>query len=239
MEPARGPSDSVTLFVGGARLTAIGTCRSQREAFSFVVWTNCEGGDGPIIARVLNSIAFYMLLEEMDKYIAQPHWHAPCPLCGEGVLHVDNFRRKPMGCPAGLPKRWYVRYDYCCSVCRHRQLPPSVRFPGRKVYLHVWIVLISAMTRGPTAKALALLRKELGVHATTVYRWRRWWREAFPETKFFRAFVARLAPGFDVAGLPTSLVDAFGWGYEDVLAMLNAISPVTTASWSVAEGPAM
>jgi hypothetical protein len=180
-----------------------------------------------------------MLLEEIDKYIAQPHWRAPCPVCGKGVLHVGNFRRKPTGCPAGLPQWWYVRYDFCCSVCRHRQLPPSVRFLGRKVYVGVWIALISTMTRGPTAHSLAALRRELGVHPTTVYRWRRWWREVFPETKFFRAFVARLAPGFDVGGLPTSLIEAFGWRYEDVVAMLHAISPVTTASWSAAEGSDM
>lgn len=180
-----------------------------------------------------------MLLEEMDRYIAQPNWRARCPLCGKGVLHVGNFRRKAWGCPPGLPEWWYVRYDFCCSVCRHRQLPPSVRFLGRKVYMGVWIALISAMTRGSTAESLAVLRKQLRVHATTVHRWRRWWREIFPATKFFRAFVARLAPGFDVEALPTSLVEAFGWRYEDVVAMLHAISPVTTATWSVAEGPAM
>ena len=175
----------------------------------------------------------------MDKYIAQPHWRAHCPLCGRGVLHCGDYERSPLGCPAGLPEWWFKRFSFCCSECRKRRTPPSVRFLGRKVYMGVWIALVSAMTRGPTARALATLRRELGVHATTVYRWRRWWREVFPETKFFRAFVARLAPGFDVGGLPTSLVDAFGWRYEDVLAMLSAISPVTTATWAVAEGPGM
>jgi hypothetical protein len=192
-----------------------------------------------MIVRLLNSVAFYMLLKEMDKHIAQPWWGTRCPVCGRGVLHVGDFRRKAWGCPVGLPETWYVRFDFCCSACRHRELPPSVRFLGRRVYAGVWIALISTMTRGPTAEALSVLRRELGVHATTVYRWRTWWREVFPETKFFRALVARLAPGFDVAGLPTSLVELFGWRYEDVLAMLNAISPVTTASWPVAEGLAM
>jgi hypothetical protein len=124
-----------------------------------------------MIVRLLHSVAFYMLLEEMDKYIAQPWWGTICPLCGEGVLHCDDFPRRPMGCPVGLPETWYVRYDFCCSACRHRQLPPSVRFLGRKVYVGVWIALISAMTRGPTARALSVLRRELGVHATTVWRW--------------------------------------------------------------------
>jgi hypothetical protein len=66
-----------------------------------------------MIVRVLNSVAFYMLLEEMDKYIAQPHWCAPCPVCGGGLRYVtdDRFPAEPA----------YWASDDTRKAYRHRQ----------------------------------------------------------------------------------------------------------------------
>ena len=49
---------------------------------------------------------------------------------------------------ANKPQR--IRLSFCCDRdgCRKRVTPPSVRFLGRKVFLAVAVILISAITKG-------------------------------------------------------------------------------------------
>jgi hypothetical protein len=108
--------------------------------------------------------------------------------------------------------------------------PPSVRFLGRKYHFGVMVTLVTAMTHGLTGSRLARLREELRVDRRTLERWRRWWREAFPQTAFWRAFRGRLAGSIDEGGLPRSLWERFGQTQAGVLKLLEALGPVTTAT---------
>ena len=51
-----------------------------------------------------------------------------CPRC-DGALHSATYPRKPHGLTAAL-RDDVRRFSLCCSVCRRRVNPPSVRFFG-------------------------------------------------------------------------------------------------------------
>jgi hypothetical protein len=180
-------------------------------------------------------------LERIDDELAEAARREPCRFCGAGKLHCGDYPRKPRGHP-GLDDRGPVRRrSFCCSRegCRKRTTPHSVRFLGRRVYLGVVVTLVSAMAHGLTAGRMKKLRDELGVDRRTVERWRVWWTETFVETPFWKAFRGNLMPPVVEGLLPRSLWERFGRTREGLVAMMGAISPVTTASRPGAEGPAM
>ena len=229
-------------MVGGARLTAIGTCQLQREAFLFrsryTAKERC-----PILARLLQSVSFYAILLEFDKDLVNQHWRDVCECCGIGRLHRSDFPRRPIGHPPQAEKLfgWNVRYGLCCSHegCRGRVTPPSVRFFGRRYHVAPMVVFATAMAHGLTGPRLARLREELGVDRRTLERWRVWWREAFPATPFWKILCGLLAEPLDAKDLPASLVERFEATDEGMLNLLETIMPVTTATCPNAEGRAM
>ena len=108
--------------------------------------------------------------------------------------------------------------------------PPSVRFLGRKVYLGIIVILISAMRQGPSPRRVRELSTRFGADECTIARWQVFWREHFPQTSFWKRERARLVPVIKVVALPYSLVDAFlcrhrrcrGWTL-----LLRFLSPIT------------
>jgi hypothetical protein len=191
-----------------------------------------------MIVRLLKSAPFYATLLVFDKDLADSYWRTVCPFCGLGVLHRSNYTRKPVGHPPGVEAEfdWNVRFSLCCAdeCCRRRVTPASARFLGRRHYLGVIVTLVTAMAHGLTGARLARLRETLHVDRTTLERWRRWWRETFTQTAFWRAFRGRLAGSIDEGALPGSLWDRFGRAREGVLKLLDALGPVTTATCPVA-----
>jgi hypothetical protein len=95
----------------------------------------------------------WSVLLAIDQDLAETTRKKACP-CG-GRLHSANYLRKPRGTPLQLPEPQRLRLSFCCDRdgCRKRVTPPSVRFLGPKVYLGVFVILISAMRQGPTPSA--------------------------------------------------------------------------------------
>jgi hypothetical protein len=111
--------------------------------------------------------------------------------------------------------------------CRQRATSMSVRFLGRRVYLALAVVLVSAQRAGPTPAA-ARLGAQLGVDRRTVQRWCRWWSEQFPLTPLWRASCARLMPPVAAEQLPGELLARFGGAaHEALLRLLVWLAPVT------------
>jgi hypothetical protein len=112
--------------------------------------------------------------------------------------------------------------------------PPSVRFLGRRVYLGVVVVLVSAFENGPNAARVDFLRRHLGgsLCRETLLRWRKWWREAFPATRFWTEARARFSPPVALGDLPASLLARFDGAdlCTRVLLFLAFVAPLSTSS---------
>lgn len=177
--------------------------------------------------RFLSHPKFLLLLLAIDRDLAKQVRSAGCP-CG-GALHSANYPRKPRGGPPCPDPTFSLRLSFCCDVdgCRCRSTPPSVRFLGRKVYLGVMVVLITAMRQGPTPKGSSLLQKRFGADRRTIARWQAWWKKTFPATRFWKAAKARFARLASTAEFPHRLILLFKAESADrMAALLRFLSPL-------------
>lgn len=176
--------------------------------------------------KLLNDAQFFKLLLMVDTDLAQQAHATGCTCCG-AKLHRGNYPRLPRGGPVG---DW--RYSFCCSKCRKRKTPPSVRFLGRKVYIGVVVVLASAMMHGLNAQRIGRLSQVLKVDERTLRRWRDWWLNTFVASPFWKAARARFSPALCAAQLPLSLVEAFhGDVSENMVRLLQFLSPITIGAF--------
>ena len=123
------------------------------------------------------------------------------------------------------------RHSFCCGRegCRKRHTPRSVRFLGRRVYVGVVVVLLSALRHGVKPARAELLREKLGIDRRTLERWRRWWLEDFVRSRFWRAARTRLVATFCQQTLPLSLCASFEIGRrrDRLLDLLRFLSPLS------------
>lgn len=180
-----------------------------------------------MLLALLRDPRFYAMKLRMDRALLDEMRARACRRCGKR-LHSADFGRKPRGGPADLGEDADVRFSLCCARCRKRHTPPSVRFLGRKVYWSGVVAVVSAMRHGATPARMRKLREHLGVSRRTVERWRRWWRETFAESPFWRAARAALLPPVEAGRLPASLLERFAGDDEGrLLALLRLLGPIT------------
>lgn len=183
---------------------------------------------------LLQDLNFFRLLLRIDREFAVERRVDGCA-CG-GVLHVDDYPRKPRGCPLELRADFSSRFSFCCNRCRTRATPPSVRFLGRRVYLALAVVLLSAARPGPTP-ASARAASSLEVPVRTLQRWRQWWQERLPPSAFWLAASARFLPPIAAATLPGALLARFvGTAAESLLRLLVFLSPLTVTLFTLGDG---
>lgn len=184
---------------------------------------------------LLRDARLYGVLLRIDRELSKETRSSGCE-CG-GRLHSARYRRKPR-CGVDLERLdpdYAKRFSFCCDRegCRRRRTSPSVRFLGRRVYASAVVVLISALAEGVTPRRLRRLRQLVGdVSRRTVERWRRWWRESFPQTSFWREHRARFAAAIATERLPASLLERMP-GPEmraRLIALLRLLTPITTTS---------
>ena len=194
-----------------------------------LVTANDGHGGHMSLLKLLDATTFYHVLEGIDAELAETTRRAGCRRC-RGVVHKANYPRKPRGGPPGLPASYGCRASYCCATdgCRTRATPPSVRFLARRVYLGAIVVLASALQHGVSAFRADQLKELFGVSRQTLLRWRSWWLEAFPTSRFWQSLRGRFMPTLDEAALPCSLVERFasrseGGGLAGVLALLHPV----------------
>jgi len=188
-----------------------------------------------VCQAVFDDASFYRQLFQLDQAIAAEVQAGGCRHCG-GRLHVADYPRKPRGIRSALDDSYQSRLSFCCARdgCRRRTTPPSVRFLGRKVYLSVIVILVTALTQGLEPRHRRLLIDRLDLWPQTIARWQRWWREHVPTTRCWQALRSRFMPPIEVCALPGALL---GRLTGDDLAMrvrqlLGLIAPLTTASWA-------
>ena len=183
----------------------------------------------------LTDTNFYQLLTRIDESIAEEVSERGCD-CG-GVLHSARYPRKPRGIRSALDSNYESRLSFCCSQdgCRRRHTPASVRFLGRKVYLGVIVVLITALHHGLTDQRRSQLIEELDVPSQTLWRWRRWWREQFLQSRCWKGLAGQFIPPITTHALPGSLLERLTGEIlaERLVQLLGLISPVTTSTSSL------
>lgn len=172
--------------------------------------------------RVLQDASFFELLARFDEDLAKEVRDAGCA-CG-GVLHSARYPRKPRGGPAALGQERVMRVSFCCAEegCRRRATPSSLRFLGRKVFFGVIVLLIPILREGPTPERLRRIEARFGVSRRTLYRWRRWWRETVPRSRWWAQHRGLFAVVVDGEELPGSLLTAFG-GIEPIADRVVAV----------------
>lgn len=164
------------------------------------------------------------MLEKVDFDLAQKCKEKPCERCAS-TLHCDNFPRKPRG----GPEDWDRRYSFTCAEHRHRTTPSSVRFLGRKVYVGVVVVLVSALRHGLKPERVKCLKHNLNIDRRTLEHWREWWLKQFVRCPFWRAARARFMPPLCEQSLPLPLCEAFEVERRDrLLGLLKFLTPITT-----------
>ena len=182
----------------------------------------------------LNDSSFYTFLFRKDQDIAAEVKAGGCS-CG-GVLHSARYQRKPRGLRAVLNESYEWRLSFCCAEdgCRRRCTPPSVRFLGRKVYLGVIVILITALEHGLSPKRRQQLIEVLDIWPQTLSRWRRWWREVFPASRCWRQVKGHFIPPVATGQLPGALLGRLsGEGLLQRLChLLGLLGPVSSTSWS-------
>jgi len=178
---------------------------------------------------VLQDPGFFALLLHIDQEEVNRIRQLGCP-CG-GRLNRDDFPRKPRG-PFPGGHVWRKRFDLCCARCRHRRMPPSVRFLGRRVYYGFWVVLASALCNGLTGWREAHLAEAVPVPRQTMRRWLLWWTTEFVSTPLWVAMHGAFLPPIAVWRLPASLLERFTAADEParLLALLRALAPLSTMS---------
>ncbi|MDE2974888.1 MAG: helix-turn-helix domain-containing protein [Gemmatimonadota bacterium] len=139
---------------------------------------------------ILSNARVWDFLKQVDAAEAERCRAAGCPRCG-GALHSATYPRKPHGLAADL-RDDVRRFSLCCSVCRRRVKPPSVRFFGRRFYVGALFLLVSALALAGGVRLQTIARR-WGIPVSTLKRWRRWWLEAFPVTREWQAKRGELA----------------------------------------------
>jgi hypothetical protein len=173
--------------------------------------------------------SFWAFLFRVDQEVAETCRREKCA-CG-GRLHAADYPRKSRGAKS-LPEAYRSRLSFCCERdgCRKRKTPPSVRFLGRKVYLGVVVILVTAMRQGATPRRVRELSQAFGADRQTIARWQVFWTEFFPRTKFWHVARARLVPACEMLALPLSLLNAFVHSAKDRdgwRKLLTFLAPIT------------
>jgi hypothetical protein len=168
---------------------------------------------------------FFRLLLRIDEELAGQARALGCA-CG-GVLHRADYPRKPRACLSEVRADFESRFSFCCNLCRRRTTSMSVRFLGRRVYLALAVVLVSARHAGQIPAA-ARLSTTLDVPVRTLQRWRQWWGRQFPLTQLWQATCARFMPPVATIDLPDSLIERFaGVAEESLMRLLIFLTPIT------------
>lgn len=152
-----------------------------------------------------------------------------CPDCG-GPLDRGDHWRKPRAGPYSHLLASQRRPNLCCRYCRHRNMPESVVFLGRRVYAGFVVVLASILSEGLTPRRLARVRASLSVSAQTVRRWRVWWQTGFVASRYWAGQRGSFLPPIDAERLPSDLVrrPVRQQGVPRLLAILRFLAPLTT-----------
>jgi hypothetical protein len=176
-------------------------------------------------------INFIKSLYEKDKQIANKYHFSKCQykLC-KGVYHSAPYPRKPRGIRPEAEEFYSSRFSFCCSRCRLRFTPESIRFLGRKIYVAFFIMLMLYPPAETIQQNLIKLPPK-SLAPITLRRWFLWWHIIVPKSSIWKKLVGLLLANIENVFLPIFLMDQFTREHCDLkkslFAMLEFISPIS------------
>jgi hypothetical protein len=188
------------------------------------------------VLKLFGDAKFYHALERIDAELAEATDEPGVRSAGARSTR-GTIPRKPRGGLPELAASYRTRASYCCGVdgCRKRATPPSARFLARRVYLGAVVVLASAMQHGVSGFRVEQLKALFGVSRQTLERWRVWWLEMFPASRFWQSLRGRFAPAVDEVALPRSMLERFASAADEpggpAGAVLRVLQPISTRPW--------
>jgi hypothetical protein len=137
---------------------------------------------------------FHGILFKIDQELAKEVEDSDCPYCDHQLHHAD-YPRSPNGIPADKRHHYEYRFSFCCSKCRKRVTPQTVRFFGRRWYPAAAFLLVCVLRLGVTDKRIEQVKRHLGIHVNkrTWERWGIWWQDVFESTLFWKQAKGNLA----------------------------------------------
>jgi len=178
--------------------------------------------------KFLFDSTFHSFLIAIDRELSEVVRQKGCP-CG-GSLHRANYPRSPFGLLPKYRKSYEERFSFCCNDCRRRTTPPSVRYFGRRWYPAPLLLLISALMLSINEHSLNQIKRHFGimVSESTWKRWRRWWREVFVETAFWKHARGLIPEPKKPVTMARRMLSSFQGTIDNrMLLLLKFISPIT------------
>ncbi len=178
--------------------------------------------------KFLFNATFHSFLIAIDRELSEDVRQKGC-FCG-GTLHQSNYPRSPFGLSPEYRKLYEERFSFCCNSCRRRTTPPSVRYFGRRWYPAPLLLLISALMLSINEHRLSQVKRHFGitVSESTWKRWRRWWREVFVETPFWKHARSLIPEPKKAVVTARRMLSSFQGTIDNrMLLLLKFISPIT------------
>lgn len=163
-----------------------------------------------MLSELHQKSSLYFLINRIDTDLSEQCREIGCPDC-DGSLHKAYYMRKPRGGPE-LPEELCKRKSLCCGNqgCRHRLLPPSCLFMGRRVYWGIVILLIMTIRQNrPEGRNVSRLIDRFGIDRKTFFRWVVYYRDVFPSSVCWRMMRGRFLAAVCNTRLPGDALDAF------------------------------
>ena len=178
--------------------------------------------------KFLFDSTFHSFLITLDRELAEEVRQQGCA-CG-GTLHRSNYPRSPFGLSARYRAAYEERFSFCCNDCRKRITPPSVRYFGRRWYPAPLLLLISALMISINEYRLTQVKRHFGItiSESTWKRWRRWWRDTFVETAFWKQARGLISEHKKPVIIARRMLTSFQGAIDNkMFLLLKFISPIT------------
>jgi hypothetical protein len=181
------------------------------------------------VPDLLADVKFLQRLFLEDRRVAERLQRQCCPHCG-GPLHQAHYPRKVRGVADEAAEFFERRFSFCCGRCRRRQTPPSLRFGGRLVYAMAAVLVSGVMAM---RESLAAAARQLGAARRTIGRWLWWFRDALPESQWWKRHAGQFREPPEPERMPLSLLEQIA-GATKAQRVLRALRLLRESRFSMA-----
>ncbi len=143
--------------------------------------------------KLQSSARFLSILFQIDREEARQHWGKPCPHCKDGTLAWGNWTRKLriLGVTDAADDADALRFSLCCTLCRRRITPKSVRFAGRSPNPSGVVAFARVLTSRGSCRRITEAAKVLHVSERTIRRWLRFWKNVERSSSWWKTIASR------------------------------------------------